>query len=157
MRASWMVYKPTDELPPQTRMLPPFFRSMFKLSLENMASQAVAAAKGTVAAAAGVMLLGILKQMRSSASVYSAYAPRPLISPGTISPRVFVELGENYLPPHMRPAILSPGSMRVTLSPTDSTIPEKSHPKTDPSPIASLSKDCTSVGFCAMCVIATKA
>ena len=68
--------------------------------MENRASQAVAAARGTVDAAAGVMLFGILKLIRSSARVYCAYAPRPLISPGTISECIVVNMGERRTAPY---------------------------------------------------------
>lgn len=60
------------QLPPQMRIL--FFdvsaRGMFRDSLENIASQAVAAASGTVAAWSGEIPFGILKDILSSAIVY---------------------------------------------------------------------------------------
>lgn len=71
------------QLPPQMRIL--FFdasaRGMFRDSLENIASQAVAAASGTVAAWSGEVPFGILKDILSSAIVYCEYAPTPFFSP----------------------------------------------------------------------------
>lgn len=61
-----------SQLPPQTKKLVPWDleRSMFKQPLENKASHAVAAARGTVIDSSREMLLGNLKEMRSSAMVY---------------------------------------------------------------------------------------
>jgi hypothetical protein len=61
------------QLPPHIRTvgLVPSVRLTSKQSLENNASQAVAAANGTVAASAREMESGTTKQIRSSASVYS--------------------------------------------------------------------------------------
>ena len=57
---------------------------MSRESCENKANQAVAAASGTVAASAEGTLGGTLKEMASSATVYSPYAPRPLFSPSRL-------------------------------------------------------------------------
>lgn len=54
---------------------------MARQSLEKSASHAVAAASGMVDACSGVVPSGTGKQMRSSATVYWLYAPRPLTSP----------------------------------------------------------------------------
>jgi hypothetical protein len=70
------------QLPPQIRtVVSDLLRSMFRLSFEKKASQAVKDASGIVAASAREMLFGTLKQMLSCALVYSLYAPRPLTSP----------------------------------------------------------------------------
>jgi hypothetical protein len=53
-------------------------------SCENKASQAVAAASGTVAASGEGTLGGTLKEMASSATVYSLYAPRPFFPPSRL-------------------------------------------------------------------------
>ena len=54
---------------------------MFRQSFENKASQEVREAKGIVEASSSDVPFGTLKQICSSAIVYSLYAPRPFISP----------------------------------------------------------------------------
>jgi hypothetical protein len=78
------------QLPPHTKMDVSFpdRRSTCRLSLENSANQAVAEAKGTVAASAGVIDCGTLKLMDSLAMEYWLYAPSPLISPASVNRRV---------------------------------------------------------------------
>lgn len=49
--------------------------------MEKKASQAVRDARGIVAASTREMVEGTLKQIFSSAMVYSLYPPSPLISP----------------------------------------------------------------------------
>lgn len=71
------------QLPPQirTELDDALLLSMFKQPLEKRASSEVHAARGTVAASSVAIPFGSLKQMRSSARVYSAYPPSFLISP----------------------------------------------------------------------------
>lgn len=68
----------------RTMVFEPATRSILKQSFENSASHAVRDARGIVAASAREMLLGTRNAMRSSARVYSLYAPRPLVSPALI-------------------------------------------------------------------------
>ena len=58
---------------------------MFRHGLEKRDSQAVAAASGTVDASAEEMDKGTLKQIFSSAKVYSLNAPSPLTDPIVMS------------------------------------------------------------------------
>lgn len=76
----WRLYV---QLPPQTRTATSSLGvlGIFKQSLENSASHAVADASGTVAASANETDFGTLKLIFSSASVCSLNAPRPFISP----------------------------------------------------------------------------
>lgn len=79
----WVIGMFDVQLPPQTRTVFswPRDRSTFRHPDENKASHTVVAARVTVAACSGETPFGSLKQIFSSARVYSLYAPRPLISP----------------------------------------------------------------------------
>lgn len=71
-----------SQLPPQIKTLCLVLRrGMLKDVFEKSPSQAVVAARGTVAASAADIPTGSLKDIASSAKVYSLYAPSPLSSP----------------------------------------------------------------------------